>query len=116
MIKFFTNDKIIFLITLAILIAITKNVYILDINSGGIVIFILGTALLSYLISICTTMIILILAYLFIRKEMKVNYCSLSFSKKIILIASTLDLYEENLDSVDTLVLYVHKNYQDNYE
>lgn len=115
LIKFFINDKIVFCINLIILIMISKSSNISDMNNSSLILFLLEIGLLSYLISVCLIMLFLILIHLLITNKMEVNYTSLSFSKKIRLIANTLENYENSLNSINTFVLYIHKNQQDDF-
>lgn len=116
LIKIFTNDKVIFLVNFILLILANQYVIQIDINSySGLLLFVFSLGGLSYFISMFITIIILLCIYLMLKNRMTLNYNSLSISEKFFLIANTLEVYEDKINSVNDLIFYIYENRLSNF-
>ena len=110
-IKFFTNDKVLFSINLILLLVLNNYIILIEIHSFIDILFIaLITGILSYFISICSILCFLTLVHICLKKHMNPMYHCLSFHYKIFLIANTLEVNEDNLNTMNDLIVQLHKN------
>lgn len=112
-IKFFTNDKVLFSINLILLLTFNNYIILIEIhNFVDVLLLALTTSILSYLISMISIGFILTLIHIYLRKYMNPMYHCLSFHYKIFLIANTLEVNEDNLNTINDLIVHLHKNRQ----
>lgn len=100
------------------ILLILANQYLLQININSynrllLFVFLLGG--LSYCISISITMMILVFIYLVLKNRMKLSYNSLRISEKLFLIANTLEVYEDKINSINDLIAYIYENRLSNF-
>lgn len=116
LIKIIINDKIIFLINFIILVLIDTYILQIDICSGNrLLLFVILMGGFSYFISTFTTIIILILIHSKLKNRIQFCDNTLSFSKKLFLIANTLEVYDDKIHTVNDLIFYLYENQANNF-